>query len=175
MSASPDFPAGPPPEKPVTDAGELRALLDQIASAPGALRKSVAGLTDTQLDARYRNWTSRQIVHHVADSHTHAYLRFKHALAEPNPTIRPYAENAWASLDDARGAPIETPLALLAGVHASWLVILEGMSLGDYQRTFHHPEHRKDIPLALAVVYYAWHARHHTAQINWLAAHHNWR
>ncbi len=175
MPASPDFPAGPPPSEPVARAADLAPILEALARAPQEVRAAVGGLTDAQLDVHYRNWTPRQIVHHLADSHAVAYTRFKLALTEDNPTVRPFSAHAWASLPDARRAPLHAPLALIDAVHDAWLTLLGGMSWEDYERTFHHPEHRRDVPLALAVAYYAWHGRHHTAQIDWLAAHHGWR
>lgn len=175
MPASPDFPAGPPPSQPIASADALPELIESLAAAPDAFRDAVEGLSDAQLDTHYRNWTPRQIVHHVADSHAHSYLRFKLALTETNPTVRPYAENAWANLADARTAALDAPLDLIEAVHGSWLVVVRSMAWEDFARTFYHPELRESVPLALAIAYYPWHARHHAAQINWLAAHHNWR
>src|SRR5579859_5990224 len=96
-----------------------------IEAAPtAALRAAVAGLSEDQLDTRYRNWTIRQIVHHLADSHVHSYLRFKWALTEERPTIKPYDEGCWAALADARTGDVRAPLALLEGLHARWVQLL---------------------------------------------------
>src|SRR5262249_39052671 len=87
-----------------------------IANAPASLRKAVAGLSEEQLDTRYRNWTIRQIVHHLADSHVHSYIRFKWTLTEERPTIKPYDEGRWAALEDSRTGDVRAPLALLEGL-----------------------------------------------------------
>src|SRR5688572_17284700 len=100
--------------------------IERIAAAPAAIRRAVAGLTEAQLDTPYRDggWTVRQVVHHVPDSHLNAYTRFRLALTEATPTIRPYFEDRWAELPDARGAPIELSLALLEALHTRWVLLL---------------------------------------------------
>ena len=149
-------------------------LIAVIEGAPAALRAAVAGLSDEQLDTKYRNWTIRQIVHHVADSHVNSYIRFKWTLTEDTPTIKAYDEGRWALLTDARTGEIAAPLALLEGLHASWVQLMRGMSDGDYARAFIHPETGKTITLRAVLPYYAWHGRHHTGQITWLRSRHGW-
>src|SRR5690242_20659773 len=118
--AAPQYPAGPlemdghDPRR----RGEFIAVLE---GAPAALRRAVAGLSDAQLDTRYRNWTVRQIVHHLADSHVNSYVRFKWALTEERPTIKAYDENRWVALEDSRAGDVAAPLALLDGLHARWV------------------------------------------------------
>src|SRR5437867_4720846 len=108
---------------------ERRAeLIAVIECAPANLRKAVAGLSEDQLDVRYRNWTIRQIVHHLADSHVNSYTRFKLALTEDRPTIKPYDEGRWAALEDARAGEVRAPLALLEGLHAKWVQVLRSLT-----------------------------------------------
>ncbi len=145
-----------------------------IAAAPSTLRDVVAGLSEDLLDTRYRNWTIRQIVHHVADSHVNSYIRFKWALTEERPTIKAYNESRWAAMEDARTGDIRAPLALLEGLHARWVQLLRSMTEEQFGRSFIHPETGMSISLSAALCYYAWHCRHHTAQISWLREQHVW-
>ena len=145
-----------------------------IANAPAVVRQAVAGLGEEQLDTPYRNWTVRQIVNHIADSHINSYVRFKWTLTEERPTIKAYDEGGWAALDDSRTGDIETLLALLDGLHARWVHLLRSMTEGQFSGSFIHPENGQTVTLSAALCYYAWHCRHHTAQINWLRAQHGW-
>lgn len=138
-----------------------------MADAPARLRAAVSGLSEPQLDTPYRpgGWTVRQVVHHLPDSHINSYVRFKLALTEDTPTIKPYDEALWAKLPDAVATPIETSLRLMEGLHGRWVGLLESMSDTDFSRAFRHPEIgmvRLDQNLAL----YAWHGKHHVAHIN---------
>jgi uncharacterized damage-inducible protein DinB len=140
--------------------------LEQIANAPANLRSAVSGLNDAQLDTPYREagWTVRQVVHHVADSHVNAYIRWRLALTENGPTIKPYEEAAWAKLEDAKNAPVEVSLKLLESLHARWVRMLLSVKPEEYARTLNHPEHGiKNLDWLLFL--YAWHGRHHTAHI----------
>jgi hypothetical protein len=145
-----------------------------LADAPAALHNLVAGLTDEQLDVPYRNWTVRQIVHHLADSHVNSYVRFKWALTEDRPTIKAYDEGRWAALADARTGDVRAPLALLAGLHLRWVQLLRSMAEEQFARTFFHPETGNTVSLNAALCYYAWHCKHHTAQIAWVGKKHGW-
>jgi DinB superfamily len=145
-----------------------------IEKAPIALWTGVSGLSDDQLDTRYRNWTIRQIVHHLADSHVNSYIRFKWALTEEMPTIKAYDESRWAALEDSRTGDIHVPLALLEGVHARWVQLLRSMTDAQFARKFHHPETGQDVSLNAALCSYAWHCRHHTEQITWLRQQRGW-
>src|SRR5918911_294122 len=147
---------------PDADPATYARLIDEIARAPRALRAALDGLTDAQLDTPYRDggWTVRQVAHHVPDSHMNAYVRFKLALTEDEPTIKPYDEARWAELADSRATPIETSLVLLERLHERWVTLLRSMSAQDFARRLNHPENgvmRLDQVLAL----YAWHGRHH--------------
>lgn len=150
------------------------ALIDLLREAPSRLREAVADLTDQQLETKYRNWTLRQIVHHVADSHVHSYIRFKWALAEPSPTIKAYEEADWVLLADAKKGDIEPSLLLLDGLHAKFVQLLQSMTPEQYDRTFVHPQTGETVRLWTALNYYPWHARHHTGQILWLCDQHDW-
>lgn len=154
---------------------QRRAGIDAIAAAPGHLRAAVRGLSDTQLDTPYRpgGWTVRQVVHHVPDSHGNAYFRFKLALTEDTPTIKPYDEAAWAMLEDSRSTPIETSLTMLDAVHDRWLRVLRAMSSSDFERRFNHPENGM-MSLDQLLALYDWHGRHHVAHVNNLRARNGW-
>ena len=170
----PQNPAGEfQPETNLTD--DRRAeLIREIEQAPRRLEQAVAGLFDDQFDAKYRNWTIRQIVHHLADSHVHSYIRFKWALTEETPLIKAYDENLWAELPDAlRGDDIAS-LTLYAGIHQAWSQLLRLMTAKQFARSFKHPETGKTVSLDDALCYYAWHARHHTAQIVWIRDQRRW-
>jgi len=154
---------------------ERRAeLIAIIENAPSNLRKAIAGLSEEQLNTRYRNWTIRQIIHHLADSHVNSYIRFKWALTEEKPTIKAYYEDRWAALEDSRTGDVQAPLALLEGLHARWVLLLRSMTEPQFSRFFVHPETGKSISLNAALFYYAWHCRHHTAQIKWVREQHEW-
>src|ERR1039457_4160666 len=142
------------------------ALIAEIAAAPMLYRDAVRGLDDTQLDTPYRpeGWTVRQTVHHVADSHMNSYIRWRLALTESEPTIRPYDQKAWAELPDARTPRGGPSLQLIEGMHARWVRLLETLSYADFARTFRHPELRL-VRLDASLALYAWHGRHHAAHI----------
>ena len=150
-------------------------LVAEIAAAPAALRGAVAGLSDAQLETAYRpgGWTVRQVVHHVPDSHLNAYVRFKLAVTEDTPTIKPYDETAWADLPDVRSVPIQTSLDLLARLHERWVAFLCALSESDWRRTFQHPE-LGVVPLEKNLALYAWHGRHHVAHVTSLRERMGW-
>jgi uncharacterized damage-inducible protein DinB len=154
--------------------GIRAAQIETLRMLPGVLRLAVSGLNDLQLDTPYREggWTVRQVVHHVPDSHAMCYTRFKLALTEDWPTIKPYDEAAWANLADSR-LPIEVSLAMLEAVHERWVALLESMTEADFQKGFTHPE-RGSQKLATTLALYDWHSRHHTAHITGLRARQGW-
>lgn len=171
---APQNPAGPLDR--VDDYSDARRdeLIAAIAASPAELRRTAGDLDETQLDAVYRNWSIRQIVHHLADSHIHSYIRFKWALTEPEPTIKAYNEGDWALLADSRTGGVAAPLAMYEGTHACWVELLRAMTADDYARGFIHPETTKRVTLKSALNVYAWHGRHHTAQIQWLRDRNGW-
>ena len=150
-------------------------MIDEIAGCAPAMRAAVAGLDETQLNTPYREggWTVRQVVHHVPDSHMNSYVRFKLALTEDKPTIRPYDEAAWAELPDSRSTPIATSLTLLETLHDRWVGLLRSMSDADFARRIIHPE-RGELTLDALVTMYAWHSRHHVAHITALRVRMGW-
>jgi hypothetical protein len=161
---------------PAKVSAELRAgAILEIASTPEKVRAATKGLNDTQLDTPYRDggWTVRQVVHHLPDSHMNAYIRWRLALTEDEPTIKPYEESAWAKLEDAAHAPVEVSLRLLDPLHERWVRLLHSVKPGQFARTFRHPEHGVRT-LDWMLFLYAWHGRHHTAHITELRKAKGW-
>ena len=160
---------------PAENTPALRAAqIETLCLLPERLRSAVAGLSDAQLDTPYRDggWTVRQVVHHFADSHANSYVRFKLALTEDWPTIKPYDEAAWARLPDSN-QPIEPSLIFITGLHQRLVALLESMSEEDFERGFNHPE-RGRVTLATNLAIYEWHSRHHTAHITSLRTRQGW-
>jgi hypothetical protein len=149
--------------------------LDEIEQTPARLRAAVRGLNDLQLDTPYRDggWTVRQVVHHVPDSHMNSYVRFKLALTEDEPTIRPYMENLWAELPEAKSAPIELSLTLLESLHQRWMLALRGIKPEEWKRNLRHPEMGL-LSLEKTLALYAWHGRHHVAHVTSLRERMGW-
>lgn len=161
-------------ERPLT-AAERRQAMATIEQAPRKLRAAVKGLKLRQLDTPYREggWTVRQVVHHLPDSHLNAYTRLKLALTEPEPTIKPYDEKAWAELADTRATPVEISLDLLESLHARWAKLWRSLKPADFEHSFRHPEAGvKTVDWLLAL--YAWHSRHHTAHVTELRKRMGW-
>jgi hypothetical protein len=160
------YPIGKFSFPPSTTPAQRELWIAEIADAPAKLHAAVAGLSEAQLDTPYREggWTVRQVVHHIPESHMNAYIRFKLALTEDQPTIKPYDEAAWAQLGDIHATPLETSLVLLTALHDRWTRMLRTLDETAYARTFRHPELgviRLDQNLAL----YAWHGKHHVAHV----------
>ena len=154
----------------------LADFLLTIGSFPIKLKSEVENLTQTQLDTPYRpeGWTIRQVVNHCADSHMNSLIRFKLALTESNPTIKPYMEERWAELADSKTMPIEPALKILDGLHERWLVLLNSLTEKDYHKTFVHPQSGKQFKLDENLGLYAWHCKHHLAHITVLKAKMGW-
>lgn len=153
---------------------QRREDIATLRDLPARLEAAVEGLDDAQLDTPYREegWTVRQVVHHIADSHMNSYVRFKLALTEYEPTIKPYDEGAWAELADNR-MPVDVSLALTEALHRRWVALLESLTDKDFEKKFKHPE-RGAQDLARTLALYAWHSRHHTAHITGLRARMGW-
>jgi DinB superfamily len=157
----PRYPIGNFQRQDAYSAADREGFIRTLEQLPAQFRAVFTGLNAAQLETPYREdgWTLRQLAHHVPDSHMNAYVRFKLALTEDNPTIKPYAEELWAKLPDS-SLPIEVSLSLLEGIHTRWTAILRSLQPSDWARTFEHPENgltRLDVSLAL----YDWHSRHH--------------
>lgn len=154
---------------------QRRELVEQIAQAPARLRAALEGLTPKQIETPYREggWTVRQVTHHLAESHMNAYIRFKLALTEDNPTINAYDENAWAQMPENFISTAETSLALMESLHERWVNLLRTMSDADFSRTLQHPE-RGQLSLDKMLSLYSWHGRHHVAHITSLRQRQGW-
>jgi len=156
-------------------AASRQVAIQTIAETPTKFRAAVRGLNESQLDTPYRDggWTVRQVVHHVPDSHLNAYVRLKLALTESSPTIKPYAEDKWAQLDDSRSTPIEVSLSLLESLHMRWDLLWRSLSPEDFSRKLIHPDHGER-NIDWLVFIYAWHGQHHTAHITELRKAKGW-
>jgi hypothetical protein len=154
---------------------QKQKCLSDIEQAPVNIRAAVEGLSNAQLDTPYRpqGWTVRQVVHHVPDSHLNAYIRFKLALTEDEPTIKPYAEDRWAQLGDTKTTPIDVSLTMLDCLHARWVKLLRSLGPEDWKRTFRHPE-LGVMNLEKTLALYSWHSRHHVAHITSLRERNGW-
>ena len=172
----PRFPIGEFRYDPSDDSEGPEHWLAENETAPARLRAAVAGLDPHQLETPYRagGWTVRQVVHHLPDSHFNSYCRFKLALTEDTPTIRPYLEARWAELPDGRSAPVELSVALLEALHARWMLLLRTLGPADLDRRFIHPEHGETFDLRRTLAFYAWHGSHHVAHITALRAREGW-
>ena len=166
QTGDPRYPIGKYTEKEFSEVQKNQWLSD-IKYLPGQIEYSIQNLDEAQLDTPYRDggWTVRQVVHHVADSHMNAYIRFKLGLTENNPTIKPYEEGLWAELADTKTVPINVSLTLLHALHLRWVAVLEAMTDADFTKTVFHPEKKQDLTLWNLLGSYAWHGKHHTAHI----------
>ncbi len=146
---------------------DLSTWTDTIKNFPGAIRHAIIGLNDQQLNTPYRpgGWTLRQVVHHVADSHANSLLRFKWALTEENPTIKPYEEADWALLPDY-SLPVEPSLKIIEGLHQHWIALLNSFTETEWNKTFIHPATGATMQLKKALALYAWHCNHHLGHIS---------
>lgn len=149
-------------------------FVKDVGELPEKVRAAIENLNDEQLDTPYRpgGWTVRQTVHHIADSHLNALTRFKLALTEDVPTIRPYDEARWAELADSR-LPVEVSINLLENLHHRWTVLLNSMSDEDFSRRLIHPD-SGEWTLGKMLGLYSWHGRHHTAHITRLRQRNGW-
>lgn len=170
------YPIGKQQRKPMLSQNERRDLILQIADTPAHLRKAVAGLTPHQFETPYRpgGWTVRQVAHHIPDSHLNAYIRFKLALTEVQPTVKPYDEKRWAELYDVKFTPVEVSLGLLELLHERWVILLRSLGSDDFARTLMHPEHGI-ITIDFLLQLYGWHGRHHVAHITSLRQRMGWK
>ncbi len=175
------YPIGKVEDQIFTDKGDYNekakaAYLLDIQMCPSFLENAILNLDEGQLNIPYRDggWTSKQVIHHVADSHMNAYVRFKLALTEENPTIKPYDEAAWAELRDTQNLPVNISLTLLHALHTRWVELMKNMTEEDWQRTIFHPEHKRKISLWDMAGTYAWHGKHHVAHITALRERMGW-
>jgi len=175
MQTDPRYPVGLYEPRPFSEEQKEEWLAD-IRILPQALENAVLNLDEQHLQTPYREggWTLHQVVHHVADSHMNAYIRFKLGFTEENPAIKPYEETAWAITKDVENLPINISLTLLFALHQRWYEFLKYFTDADWQRTVYHPEHKKAMTLWHLLGMYAWHSRHHTAHITSLREQKGW-
>ncbi|WP_115995270.1 YfiT family bacillithiol transferase [Cohnella lupini] len=176
MSTDVRFPIGPYRFEGAVSEQQRTDWISDIADLPARLNVALEGLNAEQLDTPYRpdGWTVRQVTHHIADSHLNSFMRFKLALTEEQPAIRPYFEDRWALLADTAQAPLELSTTLIAALHERWVYLLRSMSDADYARTFFHPESLKVSRLDYALGNYSWHGRHHVGHITSLRDRMGW-
>lgn len=165
-TTDPRYPIGKYEPQPFSDK-QLKDWINDIRMLPGALENSILNLDEAQLNTPYREggWTIKQLIHHVADSHMNAYIRFKLGLTEEMPTIKTYNEKRWAELNDTYNLPANISLTLLHALHTRWYEILKSMSREDWERKVFHPEHKKEMTLWYLLGMYSWHGRHHLAHV----------
>jgi hypothetical protein len=175
MTADLRYPIGTYTPQPFSETAKEDWLAD-IRFLPNRLEAALHDLDEAQLHTPYRDggWTVHQLVHHVADSHSNAYCRFKLGFTEDRPTIRTYEEKLWAETTDVRDLPVNISITLLFALHQRWHHFLTNFTNGDWQRTIYHPEHKKEFTLWHLLGMYAWHSRHHVAHITQLRERMNW-
>ena len=175
MTQDPRYPIGKYEPQPFSEEQKQKWLND-LKLHPEFLEHAILNLDAAQLDTPYREggWTVKQLVHHVADSHMNAYIRFKLCLTEDNPPIKPYEEKLWAELDDVKNLPINISLTLLHALHARWYEALRNLPDEAWQRTVFHPLQNKNLTLWHFLGLYAWHGKHHVAHITSLRERNGW-
>jgi hypothetical protein len=141
--------------------------IEVIERFPALLTAEVSSLSDAELKWTYRpeGWNIRQLVHHVADSHMNAFVRFKLSLTEETPTIKPYMEAKWATLPDVLTVPIDASVGIITGLHKRWAALLKTLSEQEWKKGYNHPEQKRTVPLFDATAMYSWHCDHHLAHI----------
>ncbi len=169
------YPLGPYEPQPYSDTLKEQWLAD-IQFLPNAMEQAVHNLDEQQLKTPYREggWTVHQLVHHVADSHLNAYVRFKLGYTEDSPTIKTYEEKAWATTADVQNLPINISITLLYALHQRWYEFLRNFTREDWDKTIFHPAHQKEMTLWVLLGMYAWHGRHHAAHITSLRERMGW-
>jgi uncharacterized damage-inducible protein DinB len=175
MTQDPRYPIGKYEPKPYSEQQKKEWLAD-IQFLPEEVERAILNLDAAQLQIPYRDggWTVQQLVHHIADSHMNAYIRFRLGLTEDNPVIKPYDENAWVKLADIETVPINVSLTLLHGVHQRMLATIKDLTPEQWERKVTHPEHGREMSMWFLLGLYAWHGRHHTAHITTLRENKGW-
>lgn len=170
------YPVGKFAFKADADDKEIRSWISEIEQMPVHLKNAVKGLSEAQINTPYRDggWTVRQVVHHLADSHMNAYMRFKLALTEDKPTIKPYLEKAWAEMDDSLNLPIDISISILEPLHTRWVYMLKNIKASEFDRSVFHPESKREMSVKFLMALYAWHSRHHVAHIAELRKRNKW-
>jgi uncharacterized damage-inducible protein DinB len=155
---------------------EKEARLADILFLPRMLEYAVLNLNDDQIQTPYRDggWTVNQVIHHVADSHMNAFIRFKLGLTEDNPTIKPYIQSAWGDTADVTVVPVNLSITLLHSLHHRWYELLKSITDEQWERTIYHPEQERKITLWELLLIYAWHGKHHAAHVTNLREQMGW-
>ncbi|CAA7197486.1 YfiT family bacillithiol transferase [Chryseobacterium potabilaquae] len=155
---------------------ELDYYIKVIKDFPGRLKNLIENFTEDQFNTQYREegWTVRQLINHIADSHMNSFIRFKLAITENNPVIKPYDEAKWAELQDSLTISIKPAMRIIKGTHQRWVVLLKSLTNKQFARTFHHPEHHKDYDLRGYLAFYVWHCNHHFSHIENLKKERGW-
>lgn len=146
---------------------DRKKWISDLEELPNKLRNEINYFTEEMLGSSYKpgGWSARQVIHHVADSHMNAYIRFKLALTEDVPVIKPYIESLWAELPEAKSSPCEISLDLLDALHRRFVIMLRKMKPEDFERKFYHPENKKEMILKNVLALYSWHGNHHLGHI----------
>jgi len=175
MEKDPKYPIGKYEAQPFSESQKKKWLAD-IQFLPNELEQAIENLDEAQLQTPYRDggWTVHQLVHHLADSHMNSFIRFKLALTEDNPTIKPYEENAWSEMADVTKEPINVSITLLYALHKRWLTLLQNMSDADFEKTLFNPQRRGQLTLWEMLGIYAWHGKHHVEHIKTLKENKGW-
>jgi uncharacterized damage-inducible protein DinB len=175
MSIDPRYPIGKYEPKPFSEQQKQAWLLD-LQFLPEALERAINNLDEAQLNTPYRDggWTVKQLVHHVADSHMNAYIRFKLGLTEDKPTIKPYEEQDWALLADNDLVPINVSLTLLHALHLRWVASIKDLTEEQWNRLVVHPAANREMSIWFLLGLYAWHGNHHVAHITTLRENKHW-
>lgn len=155
---------------------DIKRYIIDIEELPDKLRNLISNLSDEKLNTPYRpnGWTVKQLIHHIADSHMNSYLRFKLALTEDTPTIKPYYEDKWAELADYKNTSADISLTLIESLHKRWVNLLNSMNEKDFEKSFFHPEQGKEYSLDELTALYSWHSKHHYAHIEELKKRKSW-
>jgi uncharacterized damage-inducible protein DinB len=175
MSVDPRYPIGKYEPQPYSEKQKQACLLD-LQFLPEALERAINNLDEAQLNTPYRDggWTVKQLVHHVADSHMNAYIRFKLGLTEDTPTIKPYEEQDWALLADNDLVPINVSLTLLHALHLRWVATIKDLTEEQWNRLVVHPAANREMSLWFLLGLYAWHGNHHVAHVTTLRENKQW-
>ena len=175
MTQDPRYPIGKYEALPFSEATK-KAWIHELKVAPTNLELTVQHLDKAQLDTPYREggWTVQQVIHHLADSHMNAFIRFKLGLTEDNPTIKPYIQQKWSETPDVLNVPVNYSVTLIHSLHHRWYELLKSMTDEDWQRTLFHPEQKREITLWEMLLIYAWHGKHHLTQLQRYAHNQGW-
>jgi hypothetical protein len=157
-------------------ADDTKSFIARIEAFPSKLEAAIKGMTDAQIGTPYRDggWTVRQVVHHVADSHSNAYIRTKWTLTESTPLIKAYEEKDWAETPETK-FPLDISINVLKSLHAKWTILLKSLVPEDFKKGFIHPDTNQIVPLERMVHLYCWHGEHHLAHITTLKEKMGWK